>query len=259
MSDIRQEAHMTNWAVRSESEARSLEDRAAARLRGLIRDGTFSVGEQLPAEPELAKRLGVSRQTLRAALAELVTDNILTRRRGVGTFVAESAPLMSHGLERLLGTGESIEMRGSVPGTSGLTIDHVSASEEVAARLQLDLGAAVVHISRTRTANGVAVLHCEEWVPEDLLPEKSTLDGFSSRDSLYSCLEAIGLPIKQAVARFVPLIPDELITRRLNMPPGVPVLLLEQEHFLATDIDRIVLYSKNYYNTQLIELHTLRK
>ena len=45
-------------------------------------------GMRLPPERELAERLGVARETLRRALAELQTDGVLQRRQGAGTFVA---------------------------------------------------------------------------------------------------------------------------------------------------------------------------
>jgi GntR family transcriptional regulator len=249
----------TNWSVRLDSESQSLEDRTVSRLRELVREGTFGPGDQLPSEPELAKRLGVSRPTLRAAVTELVADLVLIRRRGVGTFVSASPPQLSHGLERLLGTGKSIELLGRTPGTAGLTVEHVAADEELAGRLQVDPGDRVVHISRTRTADGVAVLHCEEWIPEDLLDGSAALDGFAPDDSLYSTLAEMGLEIRQAIARIVPLVPDTALRRVFRTAPGVPVLLLEQQHYLAKDVDRVVLFSRNYYNTERVDVHTVRR
>jgi GntR family transcriptional regulator len=260
MFDICQEAVMsTNWSVRLEPESQTLGDRTAARLRELIRDGTFGPGDQLPSEPELAKRLGVSRPTLRAAVTELIADLLVVRRRGVGTFVSASPPHLSHGLERLLGTGRSIELLGRTPGTTGLRVVHTTADEDLASHLQVDEGDRLVHISRTRTADSVAVLHCEEWVPEDLLPESTALDGFGEDDSLYGTLAEMGLAVRQAIARIVPLVPDTGLRRRLNTRAGVPVLLLEQQHFLATEFDRVVLFSRNYYNTERVDLHTVRR
>lgn len=249
----------TDWSVRLEPESQTLEDRAASRLRELIREGVFGPGEQLPSEPELAKRLGVSRPTLRAAVTELIADLVLVRRRGVGTFVSATPPHLSHGLERLLGTGRSIELLGRTPGTTGLVVRHGVADEELATHLQIDEGEPVVHISRTRTADGMAVLHCEEWIPEDLLPEVTALDGFDEDDSLYEALAEMGLAVRQAIARVVPLVPDTELRRRLETRPGVPVLLLEQQHFGAAQIDRVVLFSRNYYNTERVDLHTVRR
>ena len=53
-------------------------------LRGILRPG-----ERLPAERELAERLGVSRPSLREAVAELQEKGLLTARAGAGIFVAD--------------------------------------------------------------------------------------------------------------------------------------------------------------------------
>lgn len=53
-------------------------------LRGLLRPG-----ERLPPERELAERMGVSRPSLREAIAELQDRGLLTARPGAGIFVAE--------------------------------------------------------------------------------------------------------------------------------------------------------------------------
>lgn len=53
-------------------------------LRGILRPG-----ERLPAERELAEKLGVSRPSLRDATAELQARGLLTARAGAGLFVAE--------------------------------------------------------------------------------------------------------------------------------------------------------------------------
>jgi DNA-binding LacI/PurR family transcriptional regulator len=57
------------------------------RLLGLIQDGTFPPGSQLPAEPDIARILGVSRMTANRALNDLRSAGVLIRQKGKGTFV----------------------------------------------------------------------------------------------------------------------------------------------------------------------------
>jgi DNA-binding LacI/PurR family transcriptional regulator len=59
---------------------------ARRRVEEIIREGELW-GRRLAGEPLLAAELGISRGTLRAALAELEADGILERRHGAGTFV----------------------------------------------------------------------------------------------------------------------------------------------------------------------------
>ncbi|WP_198393976.1 FadR/GntR family transcriptional regulator [Brevibacterium yomogidense] len=63
----------------------------AADLRDRILSGDLSVGSPLPPERELGAQVGVSRTTVRGALAQLAAEGLVDRRvgRGGGTFVAE--------------------------------------------------------------------------------------------------------------------------------------------------------------------------
>lgn len=54
-----------------------------------IRSGTWHPGDQIPTEFELSKMYNVSRVTVRGAISQLVSENILTRKAGKGTFVKE--------------------------------------------------------------------------------------------------------------------------------------------------------------------------
>ncbi|MEG1212147.1 MAG: transcriptional regulator LldR [Leclercia sp.] len=62
-------------------------DEIAVRVRQLIADQQLEAGMKLPAERQLASQLGVSRNSLREALAMLVSEGVLLSRRGGGTFV----------------------------------------------------------------------------------------------------------------------------------------------------------------------------
>ena len=56
-------------------------------LRAKIEDGTYPLGAKLPSEVELIKIYDVSRITVRRAVSELVSEGILVKEQGRGTFV----------------------------------------------------------------------------------------------------------------------------------------------------------------------------
>ena len=66
---------------------RRLADDVVRRVRALIEEQKLEAGMRLPAERQLAAQLGVSRNSLREALAMLVNEGLLVSRRGGGTFV----------------------------------------------------------------------------------------------------------------------------------------------------------------------------
>lgn len=249
----------TDWEFRTAAEGLSLEDRAASRLRTLIRTGSLRPGERLSSEPELAQMLGISRPTLRVAISGLVADLLLTRRRGIGTFVTNSAPALVRGFEHLQGTAASIALNGQTPGVRDLQVRHETASSMLADQLGVEAGFPVVRITRTFTADEEPVMFAEEWIPEELLPSNSHLDDFGPEDSLYQRLSDLNLTVRRVVARFVPTISDDELAERLDTQVGTPLLLLEQHHYSDSDTDRVVMFSSNYHNTKRIDLHIVRR
>jgi GntR family transcriptional repressor for pyruvate dehydrogenase complex len=59
----------------------------AEELRSLLMSGRYAPGERLPAERDLAARLGVSRPTAREAIGHLTEAGLVQARRGSGTYV----------------------------------------------------------------------------------------------------------------------------------------------------------------------------
>jgi GntR family transcriptional regulator len=257
---VDERSEMTSeWRIRGEAEEQSLEDRTATRLRDLVESGRMAPGEQLMSEPELARTLGVSRPTLRVALSILVADRLLVRRRGVGTFIASPEPSLFSGFERLRGAAESIALNGQIPGVTGLDVRHMAASEYVAERLSLDVGAPVVRLHRTFTADGIAVMFAEEWISEEFLSPVSCLDDFGVDDSLYQRLTDLGFAVRRVAARFVPTNADDDLAEQLSTNRGTPILLLEQSHYADSVPDRVVMFSNNYHEPARIDIQIVRR
>lgn len=57
-------------------------------VRRMITSGALKVGDRLPANRELAKTLGVNRNTITTAYAELAADGLITSRVGSGTYIS---------------------------------------------------------------------------------------------------------------------------------------------------------------------------
>lgn len=71
------------------------------KLFKMISEGTFPDDSRLPSEPELAKDLGVSRTTLRQALALLQDDGLIKNIRGKGNFIIKTHNTKKIGLEKI--------------------------------------------------------------------------------------------------------------------------------------------------------------
>src|SRR5579859_1091595 len=74
----------------------------ADRLRRAVAAGAYPVGSQLPPEPALSAALGVSRTTLRDALARLEREGLIRRRQRLGTTVLRP-PVLHNSLDENYG------------------------------------------------------------------------------------------------------------------------------------------------------------
>jgi len=75
----------------AEYEGKPLYEVVSDTIRRRILDRVYRPGMTLPSEYQLGEELGVSQGTVRKALNDLVTDRILFRRQGLGTFVSEQS------------------------------------------------------------------------------------------------------------------------------------------------------------------------
>src|SRR6267143_313779 len=124
-----------------------LVSQAAAAIRTRIKTGRWQLGEQLPSEPQLATELGISRGTLRESVRMLISNGLLDRRHGVGTFVARvPLPSIDRGIDELFGTTDAIAQMGYAPGVGTCEITLERASTVVAGELRLPKQARVCHI-----------------------------------------------------------------------------------------------------------------
>ncbi len=100
---------------------RTVADQVVDQLRSLIESGEFKPGERIPAERDLAVRLGVGRPAVREALRELKAQGLLISGRGAQGTTVTSLPSPQFGgpLNALLGQGaeriiELMEVRSAV-------------------------------------------------------------------------------------------------------------------------------------------------
>src|SRR5215510_6878174 len=77
-------------------------EQVVIQIRHMIREGSLKPGDRLPPERELAKRLGISRASLRDGLRFLTAIGVLASRHGSGTYVAEGPPALDSGPLQML-------------------------------------------------------------------------------------------------------------------------------------------------------------
>ena len=146
-------------------------------------------GDILPSEPELEKRFNVSRITIRRALDELVTEGLIVRLQGRGTFVREQ-PIVQE-LPRLLSWSAQMRQMGFEPSSASCEIELVEPTKEQTAQLKLSTGERLVRIRRLRYANDEPICIMTNYLPETFVP--GLVEQGLVNDSLYSTLPQFGL------------------------------------------------------------------
>ncbi len=121
-------------------------------LRHGIAGGAWRIGARLPSEDELRQQYGVSRMTVRQALARLAAAGLVTKRQGIGTFVNRTKIERVAG--RLLGFREDALAHGLVPAVRVLRMGLERADEEDARLLDLHDDDEVLRVVRVRFADG---------------------------------------------------------------------------------------------------------
>jgi GntR family transcriptional regulator len=195
-------------------------------LAGQIVAGTLSPGDRLPAEKDLAAWFGVSRMTLRHALAELARRGLVTRTagRGGGTFVA--APKLEQDLTTLAGFSEQLRRHGMVAGARVLSARSRPAGPAAAAALRLGEDDPVYEVRRVRLGDGRPIALERSLFPAARFPGmlEFRLDG-----SLYELLEVkYGLRPHRARESLEPVTAGVREAEALDVLEGAPLMQVER-------------------------------
>ena len=193
-------------------------------LRDAIEAGTWSVGDRLPPERELAEHYGCSLITVRRALADLAREERIERTRGRGTFVM--APRIVRDLTSTVSFAEEMELRGFEPRTVLLTARQEPASESVANALRVAPDAPVFFLERLRSAGDTPLLLEQVRLSAERFPDLLQAD--LERGSLYGFLaERHDSHVERLSETIEPVLLPAREARLLGQSRRIPALLVD--------------------------------
>lgn len=191
-----------------------------------ISSGEWSPGCIIPSEIRLAQELSISQGTVRKAITELVESNILIRRQGKGTFVA------NHDDDRALFHFFHIyNQRGTkvLPECHTLSCRKKRASRIEAATLAIAEQSEVVRIERIRKLEGVPIIVETIILPADPFSKLKDLPTGDLPNMLYELYEThFGITIHRAQEHLRAITSTKHDAELLGISAGAPLLEIKR-------------------------------
>lgn len=205
-----------------------------ARIAHGIRTGVFPLGTALPRETELGVSLGVSRTVVREALMLLEEDGLISTRRGVGRFVADSVP--HAGLEEF----RPFDLVLAEPGAA-VTFRHVELSRQeatdfTATHLGVGDGAPFWFREAVALRDGEPVALIQEYLPAEddrtgyARAVSAALTDIADAEStvLMRMIDRSAVVLTAGVCRFGVSVAGASRAKLLGLKASDPVMLLTQ-------------------------------
>jgi len=140
--------------------------RIAEALRERIRTGELAAGARLDNQRQLAKSFGVTLMTLRQALELLEREHLITRRHGLGTFVA--APSIDYDILQLRRFAGDLTAKGEHVATRLLGTRFAAPDRRVAEALRLSGRTRVLVLERLRLVDAHPMSLQRSFLPSPL-------------------------------------------------------------------------------------------
>lgn len=223
-------------------------------LLGYFSENQLKRNDKLPSESTIAKNLGVSRNTLREAYLLLESEGIIMRRHGLGTFIAQS-PVIQDSLNEFFPFAQIIEAGGYTPRFMTLSMEFVDAPEDICEIMKMVCPSQIRCIDRIVMADQLPVIYVSDYIAPVYEKEIQNWDSFDGNmvqfltDNLQTRLHQIKSSIRAAES-------PHKISQYLQVEEGMPVLSVRSK--IYTIDNKIVNYSKIFFNSNIVELNTVR-
>lgn len=232
----------------------SLSMRAKEQFLELCEKGEYIPGQRIPAENEMSRRFGISRETWRSSLELLRREGFVYSKHGAGSYLLSSPHKIQNDLSELRSLSEMIRNAGISECAPELRISTESPSDEIAELLRLSEGEAVCIIKRIRYSDSGAICSSINYIPAHLADE---LDAVQPPTSIFQYFEEKkGIIIARSATRIIVPKESDPIACELRELKDIPVLGLMQLHFDSRG--NPAMYAVDYLRCDLFEFSITR-
>jgi GntR family histidine utilization transcriptional repressor len=190
-------------------------------------------------ENQLAESFGVSRMTARRALTELVTEGILARSQGVGTFVSDSRPMSS--MLEIRSLDDEITQRGHRYSNRVISVESINASERQSVWLGVAVSSVIFSSKVVHMENDIVVQLEDRLVNPKHAPEYIAQDFSNITANHYLSRVA---PLTQADHSIEAILPSKKLASVLIIPVTQPCLKISRRTYSSKGV---VSYARLYH------------
>lgn len=216
----------------------------AKRIKQDILNGSLVPGDAIPSEHKLAENCSCSRVTIRQAIELLVSQQLLEKKQGSGTYVKEKK--IEHDIFRLQGFTEEMAHLNKKTINKILNFELKEPPELVQEILKLEDGEKTFYVSRLRYVDDVPVVFEKTYMPVSLFPD---LSYEIMQGSKYAYIETVKqLKIKQSFQEMIPILPNDEIQTLLSLNEATPILKVRLWSTLQQD-KTVFEYTELYFKS----------
>lgn len=209
---------------------------AGDKLDALIASYREAGSLRLPRETELSAQLGISRNTLREALARLEASGVVERRRRLGTFIVDATPsdaptsreMPRYPIDEIVSIAAFLEGAGFTFAIRSVAVQQEPVSSSVAARFGLEPGSSIYRVRRVYDADGAAVAIGEHLIPTVLRGHDVHIEELTYGVSTFLS-EIERVPVEVVEHTVVPITLDAQTAQEFRATVGAPAVLVEAE------------------------------
>jgi GntR family transcriptional regulator len=187
-------------------------------------------GQRLPSERAFCEQFGISRITVRQALAEMARDGLIYTVPGKGTFIARKQTFRP-----LVSLSQQIRERGQIPSNRILKQEIIHAPVRLARVLQIQVGSEVAKIERLRFADDESYAVQSIYIPHALCLNILTYD-FETGSLLQILGDGYGLMPVSADSEFEARLATSDEEQLFRLPRPSAVLVMRQTSYLENNV-----------------------
>ncbi len=209
-------------------------------LRKLIEQPLYQKGKFLPPEVEMAKTLGVSRNTIRQATNKLEYEGLIIRKKGYGTKVAEKS--FTTKLDSWYSFTQEMNDKGISFENYLVKAEFVKCSEKIASFFNVSFETEVLKVTRLRGDKSGPFVYFESYIH----PRIGVVKEEDFEKPLYELLEKkYKTPVSISNEKIKARIASKITAKNLRIKQGEPVLI--RERFVSDPGNRPVEYNIGFY------------